>query len=294
MKKKLIYICSPCRGNDGNYEHNIEMAQYYCRTVMHMFPNLLPIAPHVYFTQFLDDSDPCERRMGMVAGMELLEQCSEVWVFGMENPSAGMKKEIAKANELGIPIVDAAEALTIHSPAAASAFNNLIRGRTLLVAHNAQFDLLFSRALLHYTDIGTARLDACDYIDSLTVYKDRAAYPHKLANAIEHYSLEGKVKNSHRAIDDVLALYCVTYAMAEERMDLEQYVNIFGYNNRYGIMEPKLEKVTYHAQSYNSYITDDRTTLPAIIRTENGEGDQLTLDAFYEKEAAGHGTEPGL
>lgn len=109
MKKKLIYICSPCRGNDGNYEHNIEMAQYYCRTVMHMFPNLLPIAPHVYFTQFLDDSDPCERRMGMVAGMELLEQCSEVWVFGMENPSAGMKKEIAKANELGIPIVDAAE-----------------------------------------------------------------------------------------------------------------------------------------------------------------------------------------
>ena len=88
---------------------------------MHMFPNLLPIAPHVYFTQFLDDSDPCERRMGIVAGMELLEQCSEVWVFGMENPSAGMKKEIAKANELGIPIVDAAEALTIHSPAAASA-----------------------------------------------------------------------------------------------------------------------------------------------------------------------------
>ena len=114
MKKKLIYICSPCRGNDGNYEHNIEMAQYYCRTVMHMFPNLLPIAPHVYFTQFLDDSDPCERRMGMIAGMELLEQCSEVWVFGMENPSAGMKKEIAKANELDIPIVDAAEALTIH------------------------------------------------------------------------------------------------------------------------------------------------------------------------------------
>lgn len=127
MKKKLIYICSPCRGNDGNYEHNIEMAQYYCRTVMHMFPNLLPIAPHVYFTQFLDDSDPCERRMGMVAGMELLEQCSEVWVFGMENPSAGMKKEIAKANELGIPIVDTAEALTIHSPASVSAAAPLLR-----------------------------------------------------------------------------------------------------------------------------------------------------------------------
>lgn len=177
------------------------------------------------------------------------------------------------------------------------AFVKLLEGQKLpdkIVELTHITDEIFSRALLHYTDIGTARLDACDYIDSLTVYKDRAAYPHKLANAIEHYSLEGKVKNSHRAIDDVLALYCVTYAMAEERMDLEQYVNIFGYNNRYGIMEPKLEKVTYHAQSYNNYITDDRTTLPAIIRIENGEGDQLTLDAFYEKEAAGHGTEPGL
>ena len=36
----------------------------------------------------------------------------------------------------------------VDATAAASTFNNLIRGRTLLVAHNAQFDLLFSRTLL--------------------------------------------------------------------------------------------------------------------------------------------------
>ena len=42
-------------------------------------------------------------------------------MFGIKNQSAGMKKEIAKANELGIPIVDAAEALAIPSPAAAGA-----------------------------------------------------------------------------------------------------------------------------------------------------------------------------
>ena len=173
-------------------------------------------------------------------------------------------------------------------PTAAAAIGEVAKAERSARANRSRLSSQYFEGMI------TARLDACDYIDSLTVYKDRAAYPHKLANAIEHYSLEGKVKNSHRAIDDVLALYCVTYAMAEERMDLEQYVNIFGYNNRYGIMEPKLEKVTYHAQSYNNYITDDRTTRPAIIRTENGEGDQLTLDAFYEKEAAGHGTEPGL
>lgn len=163
MKKKLIYICSPCRGNDGNYEHNIEMAQYYCRTVMHMFPNLLPIAPHVYFTQFLDDSDPCERRMGIVAGMELLEQCSEVWVFGMENPSAGMKKEIAKANELGIPIVDAAEALTIHSPAAA-AIGEVAKAERSARANRSRlsgqyFEGMITASLNWYRDIGVAYIE---------------------------------------------------------------------------------------------------------------------------------------
>lgn len=163
MKKKLIYICSPCRGNDGNYEHNIEMAQYYCRTVMHMFPNLLPIAPHVYFTQFLDDSDPCERRMGMVAGMELLEQCSEVWVFGMENPSAGMKKEIAKANELGIPIVDAAEALTIHSPAAA-AIGEVAKAERSARANRSRlsgqyFEGMITASLNWYRDMGVAYIE---------------------------------------------------------------------------------------------------------------------------------------
>lgn len=163
MKKKLIYICSPCRGNDGNYEHNIEMAQYYCRTVMHMFPNLLPIAPHVYFTQFLDDSDPCERRMGMVAGMELLERCSEVWVFGMENPSAGMKKEIAKANELGIPIVDAAEALTIHSPAAA-AIGEVAKAERSARANRSRlsgqyFEGMITASLNWYRDMGVAYIE---------------------------------------------------------------------------------------------------------------------------------------
>ena len=78
MKKKLIYICSPCRGNDGNYEHNIEMAQYYCRTVMHMFPNLLPIAPHVYFTQFLDDSDPCGCGRGAHYSLPCCRRCCHI------------------------------------------------------------------------------------------------------------------------------------------------------------------------------------------------------------------------
>ena len=45
---KMTYICSPCR---GDYEKNIIKAQEYCREAF--LEGLLPIAPHVYFTQFM-------------------------------------------------------------------------------------------------------------------------------------------------------------------------------------------------------------------------------------------------
>ena len=87
-------------------------------------------------------------------------------------------------------------------------------GPTLMIAHNAQFDACFLRGLLRGQKVGRI-----DWLDSLTVYKDRRAYPHKLANAIIAYDLTGKVQNSHRAIDDVLALFEVLKAMDDERED---------------------------------------------------------------------------
>lgn len=57
---KMTYICSPCR---GDYEKNIIKAQEYCREAL--LEGLLPIAPHVYFTQFVDDEKPEERERGL-------------------------------------------------------------------------------------------------------------------------------------------------------------------------------------------------------------------------------------
>ena len=90
-----------------------------------------------------------------------------------------------------------------------------------------------------------------DKLDLLTVYKDRKPYPHKLCNAIEAYDLSGKVVNSHRAIDDVLATVAVMEAMAAEKDDLEQYINLFGYNPKYGIDGKPIGSVTYKPQAYN-------------------------------------------
>lgn len=157
------------------------------------------------------------------------------------------------------------EAEGITEAEAATRFTDMIRGLpALLVAHNAQFDLLFIREMLqrHVGD-GKKLLEVADYLDSLTVYKDRRAYPHKLANAIVAYKLEDKVKNSHRAIDDVAALFEVCKAMDAERPDLLNYVNVFGYNPKYGVSGERLPRVSYWPQRFNNYMQAPNYTLPA-------------------------------
>lgn len=58
------------------------------------------------------------------------------------------------------------------------------------------------------------------------------------------------MQNSHRAIDDVLATVAVLEAMAAERDDLTHYINLFGYNARYGLEGKPISSVTYRPQGY--------------------------------------------
>lgn len=156
---------------------------------------------------------------------------------------------------------EALEREGVRPEKAADSFAKLLAGSRILVgAHNAQFDLLFARELLRGKKI--ARLD---FLDTVTVYKDRRPYPHKLANAIIAYGLEGKVKNSHRAIDDVLALLEVVKAMDEEREDLATYVNLFGFNPKYGVSGARIVGVRYEPQEFNNSMTRPEQTLPAKV-----------------------------
>ena len=127
----------------------------------------------------------------------------------------------------------------------------MITDDTLLLAYNAHFDLSFLFYLLLRNGDPTI-LKGKDKLDLLTVYKDRRPYPHKLCNAIEAYGLAGKVVNSHRAIDDVLATVAVMEAMAGENDDLEKYINLFGYNPKYGIDGKPIGSVTYKPQAYHN------------------------------------------
>ena len=129
--------------------------------------------------------------------------------------------------------------------------SEIIAGNTLLLAYNAHFDLSFLfYLLLRHGD--PAILKGKDKLDLLTVYRDRRPYPHKLSSAIDAYGLTGKVKNSHRAVDDVLATVAVMGEMEKERGDLEKYINLFGYLPQFGVDGKPIGSVTYKPQPYNS------------------------------------------
>lgn len=134
---------------------------------------------------------------------------------------------------------------------------------TLMVAHNCQFDLMFVYNLLkrHYPDEAEDIVANVNWMDTVSVLKDRKPYPHKLIDAVEYYGIE-KV-NFHRAIDDTKALYHVARALKDERNDLKEYINIFGYNPKWGVNGYKFSFIKYKPQYYhNGPMVSENDILP--------------------------------
>ena len=96
--KKLIFVCSPY---SGNVEKNVEFAKQCCMAVLN--EGNIPFAPHLFFTGFLDDGIPEQRKAGIDGGMLIMSKCDEVYVFG-DTISTGMAIEIIEAEKLGIMV----------------------------------------------------------------------------------------------------------------------------------------------------------------------------------------------
>ncbi len=90
-RQPLIFICSPLA---GNIERNRENARTYCRFAMKQ--GVIPFAPHLLFTQFLDERAEEERILGMSYGLAVLDRCDGLWAFG-GLVSRGMRAEIDRA-----------------------------------------------------------------------------------------------------------------------------------------------------------------------------------------------------
>lgn len=125
----------------------------------------------------------------------------------------------------------------------------LCRSETLIIAYNAQFDLCFLYYMLQRQ--GKAGiLKGVKMLDALTIYKDRRPYPHKLCDAVSAYALE--TQNTHRALDDTKATLELMCAMEREQDDLDRYINLFGYNPKFGVSGPRISSIKYLPQPYEA------------------------------------------
>lgn len=130
---------------------------------------------------------------------------------------------------------------------------------TMLVGYNLNFDL--NRVKETLERFGKVfNIKNIDCLDLLTVYKDRAMYDretdsdgrplgHRLDSAVKHYKV--KVKNTHRAIDDVLATLEVYKEMEKEEKISPLYKNSFGFNAKFSDSLERLNHIEYYPQSYS-------------------------------------------
>ena len=91
--RPIVYICSPYA---GDVPANVENARKYSRFAVDK--GYIPIAPHLLFPQFLNDSNPKERQLGLFFGNALMSKCAEVWVFG--DRISGIIREVPSAEKV--------------------------------------------------------------------------------------------------------------------------------------------------------------------------------------------------
>ena len=100
---KKVYIISRYRAKTKRQQDfNTVVAQFFARETV--LSGKMPIVPHIYFTQFLDDEDEDERECGLGLGIHVLRQCDEFLLVVIDGIiSEGMRAEIAEVSRLGMP-----------------------------------------------------------------------------------------------------------------------------------------------------------------------------------------------
>ena len=94
----VVYIASPL---SGDVEQNLQFARQACRYAIAQ--GVTPFAPHLLYTQMLDDGSPEERQLGIDMGNRMLELCDELWLCG-DHVSPGMAGEKELAERMDVPV----------------------------------------------------------------------------------------------------------------------------------------------------------------------------------------------
>ncbi|MDY5701039.1 MAG: DUF4406 domain-containing protein [Lachnospiraceae bacterium] len=111
-KKDLVYICSPLSApTKEGIQKNMKQAAHYAALVAKKL-GCRTIAPHSFLPEYLEDSIPQEREVALAFGLSVLKIVQAIVVCG-DRISSGMKGEIEKAKEWGIPVYSLLESESV-------------------------------------------------------------------------------------------------------------------------------------------------------------------------------------
>lgn len=97
---KRVYICSPYRANTPTEKAaNIQNAIDAAKEILKQGD--IPVVPHLYFPNFMNDDDKVERAWAIQTGKLFIDTCDEIWVFS-DHLSEGMKEELEYAARRGM------------------------------------------------------------------------------------------------------------------------------------------------------------------------------------------------
>lgn len=106
MTLKRIFVCSRLRGKTKHeVNKHLQQARDFSKYIIQN--NIgAPFTPHLLYTQYLDDTDAFERKMGIESGLAYLSVCDVICVLLDEDRvvSDGMKQEIQLAVDHGLSI----------------------------------------------------------------------------------------------------------------------------------------------------------------------------------------------
>ena len=105
---KKVYIAHPLLGDMNRESVNLRIpfdnkqrVDMICRDIVEERPDIMPLSPIHAF----DFMNVFERERPLAMCLELLTFADELWVYGDWESSEGCKMEIARAGELGMPVV---------------------------------------------------------------------------------------------------------------------------------------------------------------------------------------------
>lgn len=115
---------------------------------------------------------------------------------------------------------------------------NRIIGDSILVAHNAMFDLSFLHHALHRF---AKRSFNNSFLDTLTISRARHTYPHNLKEMCDRYGIV--LEGAHRSLNDVIACWKLLEKMNEEQ-SVENDLNVLGYMKKFGMPKWRPEQAS--------------------------------------------------